>query len=205
MNEFVRRAYDRAGSAYASWKWGKIWDVLEKPSILPAIPTGGRILDAGCGYGRYAPHLAALGLSYWGVDLSNAQIALARSRNSLMRTRFAVADICKLPFIDATFDAILLTRVLNHGMAGETVAAELARVLRPGGLLVATDFSARHSYSEPRIVTDAGAVVLPTRRYPRCALLDKLRANAIQTLSIKELLGPTSRPLLDVIVARKAA
>src|SRR5688500_10747084 len=96
---------------------------------------GGRlkVLDAGCGTGGNSAHLRAYG-DVTGIDFSAHALALARERPGL---RLARASVESLPFPDASFDLVLSNDVLCHlGVASDARAvAELARVLRPGGVL----------------------------------------------------------------------
>jgi ubiquinone/menaquinone biosynthesis C-methylase UbiE len=114
----------------------------ESYDLLGAAP-GRRILDVGCGLGDDAAALAGLvapGGTVVGVDGSRAMIAAARGRHSGVEgLSFEVADAAALPFDDASFDACRVDRVLQHIADPSPVAREMARVLRPGGVLVAFD------------------------------------------------------------------
>ncbi|MFO0955899.1 MAG: methyltransferase domain-containing protein [Isosphaeraceae bacterium] len=104
---------------------------------------GRRLLDVGCGLGDDAAAMAALvapGGSVVGIDGSRAMIEAARARHgSLAGLTFEVADAAALPFDDASFDACRIDRVLQHIADPAPAVREMARVLRPGGLLVAYD------------------------------------------------------------------
>ncbi|WP_165250922.1 methyltransferase domain-containing protein [Paludisphaera soli] len=110
--------------------------------LLGAGP-GRRILDVGCGLGDDASALARLaapGGSAVGVDSSRAMIEAARARHGEVEgLTFEVADAAALPFDDASFDACRIDRVLQHVADPGPVVREMARVLRPGGVLVAYD------------------------------------------------------------------
>lgn len=91
------------------------------------------LLDAGCGTGGNLPYLGRRGRAV-GVDLSEHALRLARSRGS----KVARAALAALPFADGIFDAVVSFDVLYHRWVADDAAAarELARVLRPGGLLL---------------------------------------------------------------------
>ena len=114
----------------------------ESYDLLGAVP-GRRILDVGCGLGDDAAALARLvtpGGTVVGVDGSRAMIEAARRRyGGVEGLTFEVADAAAMPFDDASFDACRVDRVLQHVADPTPVIREMARVLRPGGLLVAYD------------------------------------------------------------------
>jgi SAM-dependent methyltransferase len=100
------------------------------------LPQRGELLDLGCGDGR------TLGLwlrdrvsRYIGVDVSETAVARARSLGLDART---IQDASVLPFDDASFDAVVSIEVLEHLFAPHEAAAEVHRVLQPGGVFVAT-------------------------------------------------------------------
>ncbi|MEV0265592.1 methyltransferase domain-containing protein [Streptomyces sp. NPDC050617] len=112
------------------------------PELLAAhLPVDGRILDYGCGYGRLVLELTASGYrDVRGVDPSAALIARGlAARPELRLTRMGAPP---LPFADASFDAALLFAVLTSApdpVAQESAVAELARLVRPGGVVYVSD------------------------------------------------------------------
>ncbi|MFO0889993.1 MAG: methyltransferase domain-containing protein [Isosphaeraceae bacterium] len=114
----------------------------ESYGLLGASP-GRRILDVGCGLGEDAAALAALvapGGAVVGVDSSRAMIEAARERHGgVAGLSFEVAEAASLPFEDASFDACRVDRVLQHVADPAPAVRDMARVLRPGGVLVAYD------------------------------------------------------------------
>lgn len=91
------------------------------------------ILDAGCGTGGNSAHLRRYG-RVTGIDFSADALTLAAERPGL---RLGRASVEAVPFADNTFDLVLSNDVLCHlGVASDASALrELARVLRPGGVL----------------------------------------------------------------------
>ena len=114
----------------------------ESYGMLGAAP-GRRLLDVGCGLGDDAATLAGLvapGGAVVGVDGSRAMVEAARGRHGGVEgLSFEVADVAALPFDDASFDACRVDRVLQHVADPAPAVREMARVLRPGGVLVAYD------------------------------------------------------------------
>jgi SAM-dependent methyltransferase len=98
-----------------------------------------RILDAACGNGRYSKFLlrhADPDAVLTSFDLSPRMLQRARSRLRSDRVTHAVADLTRLPYADAGFDAVVCGWVLEHLPDPRPGLRELARVLRPGGKLL---------------------------------------------------------------------
>jgi ubiquinone/menaquinone biosynthesis C-methylase UbiE len=104
---------------------------------LSGLPPGARVVDLGCGSGVFANLLQRRGYRCSGVDLSPKMIAIARAKFSGIE--FIEGDIERLPFADASFDGVLLSGVLHHLPDRSRCAAEVFRILRPGGKFVAFD------------------------------------------------------------------
>ncbi|HEY6150558.1 MAG TPA: methyltransferase domain-containing protein [Gaiellaceae bacterium] len=101
--------------------------------VLRLLGVGpGRLLDVGCGGGAHAVAFAERGWTVTGVDLSHAQLELARARG----VDVVEADATALPFEDASFDAAVSTFTHTDLEDFPAVLRETARVLRPEGRLV---------------------------------------------------------------------
>ena len=112
---------------------------------LLGLPFGARVLDAPCGWGRHARLLAQAGCDVMAVDLSPDLLRRAVTpetgyEGELVPPAYAAADIRLLPFMDASFDAVLnvFTSLGLFLSDDEDIAAlrEARRVLRPGGALL---------------------------------------------------------------------
>jgi SAM-dependent methyltransferase len=115
---------------------------------------GNRILDVGCGEGLAEVSLARLQLSQIrlaGVDLVLSKVEQARREASSHNERvlLAAGDAVRLPFRSGCFDSTFCIAVLQHLTDVESAVAELARVTRPNGRVVAVepDNAARYVYS----------------------------------------------------------
>ena len=98
-----------------------------------------RLLDAGCGNGRYSRFLlrrADPDAVLAACDLSPRMLRRARTRLKSDRVGHVVADLTRLPYADAVFDAAVCGWVLEHLPDPRLGLHELARVLRPGGKLL---------------------------------------------------------------------
>ncbi len=100
-------------------------------------PTGLRWIDVGCGNGAFTEVLIARAApaAVTGIDPSDGQIAYARSRPGAAMAKFQVGDAQSLPFADDSFDAASMALVIAFVDDANKAAAEMARVVRPGGLV----------------------------------------------------------------------
>ena len=109
-------------------------------SMAPLSP-GVRALDLACGTGDITFALAEGGARSVGLDITARMVELARGkRPSAPNPGFLVGDMMALPFGDATFDVITTGYGIRNVPVIAEAAAEMARVLRPGGVLLSLDF-----------------------------------------------------------------
>src|SRR5215210_1803016 len=95
------------------------------------VRDGARVIDVGCGTGALCAAAAARGARPTGVDLAEGMLAAARRAHPALE--FVAGDAEALPCGDGGFDAALGAFVVNHVPHPERAAAELRRVLAPGG------------------------------------------------------------------------
>jgi SAM-dependent methyltransferase len=129
-----------------AWIHGEEAWVEALAAVAEARPQ--RVLDAGCGYGRFARVVAAPVVV--GVDSAPAMVERARSQGIDARE----ADIQDLPFGDGEFDVVVSNWALYHLANLDRGLAELARVLRPGGRFVGI-------YNRERHLEELWSVVYP--------------------------------------------
>jgi SAM-dependent methyltransferase len=103
------------------------------------LGVGARVLDVGCGTGRWLERTREAGMVPVGVDRTPAMLAIAAER--LPGCLLAAAEAQRLPFADASFDGVFAVTVLQHIPWAEQAQAlrEMARVLRPGAPLLLFD------------------------------------------------------------------
>jgi SAM-dependent methyltransferase len=154
----LRRARDGGTDPYA-------W-------LAAAVPVRARVLDLGCGSGPLLPELA--GRSWIGLDASAAELAAARDARArpLLRARAAA-----IPLRDASVDMVACSMSLMVTIPLPLVITEIARVLRPGGLLVATIPAAGPLHMRDRMVV-AGLLAALGRApaYPAGSALPRIPA-----------------------------
>jgi demethylmenaquinone methyltransferase/2-methoxy-6-polyprenyl-1,4-benzoquinol methylase len=121
---------------------------------LAGIAPGERALDVACGTGDIALRLQALGAEVVGLDLTPAMLLLAKRRPGAARVAYLAGDIGALPFRDATIDVVTAGYALRNVADLDAGIRELARVVRPGGRLLALDFN-RPAFPPVRLAYEA--------------------------------------------------
>jgi SAM-dependent methyltransferase len=122
--------YDEPGNGLIDLEQPLVWKILD------ALPAG-VALDAACGTGRHAAHLASLGHRVIGVDCSPGM--LAKARDKIPSGEFYEGDLHQLPVPDNHLDVVVCALALTHVLDLQPVLAEFARVLRTGGHLVISE------------------------------------------------------------------
>jgi SAM-dependent methyltransferase len=156
------------------------WWFLGRRKVLGALldglelREGLRILDVGCGTGGNFPFLAGYG-EVEGCDYSEEAIRFCRLRGG---TPVQEASIYELPYEDGSFDLVTCLDVIEHLRFDLPAFRELARVLKPGGHLLAT-LPAR-----PRLYSDFDCVAGHLRRYTLQQIRMLLREGGFETLRL---------------------
>lgn len=120
-------------------------DVAEDFAQLKAVKrflqphAGQRILDAGCARGRFTRHIAKTGAQVFGVDLTWTFVQSAKT--TIPAATFTSGSLSALPFADNTFDSVYCVEVLEHLPDTRLALSEMARVIKPGGMLLVIDKS----------------------------------------------------------------
>ena len=107
------------------------------------IAPDARVLDVACGTGNLAIPLARMGAIVTGVDIAANLLVQARERAAAegLSATFDEGDAEALPYADGSFDAVVTMFGAMFAPRPEMVAAELARVLKPGGLLAMANWN----------------------------------------------------------------
>lgn len=141
FHDIIQRLHFAHGQSYdrhAGWKLrGMYRRVAEE--IAAAVPSGGVVLDAGCGTGRLAVEIAGRrpDVRVRGIDLERGMVEVAtrhaKREGVIDRVKFTIADLARLPLSDDSVDLVVSTASLHHWTDVDAVIASLDRVLRPGG------------------------------------------------------------------------
>jgi ubiquinone/menaquinone biosynthesis C-methylase UbiE len=148
----------RRASAYTGAHTALDARVPAVAAVVEARPA--RVLEVGCGWGELAEWLARdTAAQVVAVDLSERMVELARARG----VDAQVGDVQELPFADGSFDVAVAAWMLYHVPDLDRGLSELARVLRPGGILVAVTNS-RYHLLELRELVGSGPSTLSFNR-----------------------------------------
>jgi SAM-dependent methyltransferase len=109
---------------------------FERALTMADIPAGARVLDVGCGTGRWIRRYEELGFHASGVDATLSMLRVAREHDTV--APLVVGEAYCLPFRDAIFDSISDITVVQHIPVSlqKQALGEMMRVLKPGGCLI---------------------------------------------------------------------
>lgn len=122
-------------------RWSRL---LAVPFLdFSGVPSGGRVLDAGCGTGSLTLALAAspAPAAIEALDFEESFVAALRSRTADPRISARRGDVCALPYGDGAFDAVYSLLVLHFVSDPQQAMRDMRRVLRPGAAAAAAVWS----------------------------------------------------------------
>ena len=124
------KVYERMMGRWSKLAGRVFLDWLEAPPNL-------RWIEVGCGNGAFTEELIArcAPAAVSAIDPSEGQLAFARTRPGATLARFQIGDAQALPFADRSFDAAAMALVITFVPDPAKTVAEMARVVRPGGLV----------------------------------------------------------------------
>jgi SAM-dependent methyltransferase len=160
--EFERAGWERAALRYEEY-WTDTVLFVEPLLDAAVVRAGSRLLDVACGPGFVSEAAAARGAQPVGMDIANAMVERARMRCPDLT--FVVGDALRLPFPDASFDAVTMNFGILHVSQPERALAEAHRVPAPGGRLAFTTWvaegNAEDEITEAALAANAIAVKGP--------------------------------------------
>jgi ubiquinone/menaquinone biosynthesis C-methylase UbiE len=136
-----RAYYDEFAARYEDARHAGYHALIDRLEIdlVRRYGEGARVLEAGCGTGLILGAVARFAHSAVGIDLSPGMLEKAHHRG----LRVANASVTHLPFADETFDVAYSFKVLAHVEAIGDALREMARVVRPGGHVIAEFYNTR--------------------------------------------------------------
>jgi SAM-dependent methyltransferase len=128
--DYQQQRYRSLDQAWVNWREQHLLAQLLTQCQL----AKGTVLDVPCGYSRFAPLYARLGIIALGADVSYDMAHLAAANHAWHgQERWLCADVLALPFTDSVFDGVLCIRLLHHRYSDaerQRILGELARVSR---------------------------------------------------------------------------
>jgi SAM-dependent methyltransferase len=130
----------------AAHDWAQLQEPTHRPYWIATLAVmrvgkGTRFLDAGCGAGGASVLAAERGAKVTGIDAAPALLAIAREQ--VPTGQFRLGDLEKLPFADASFDAILAANSVQFTKDPVAALGELRRVCAAGGLVAVVSWGAQ--------------------------------------------------------------
>lgn len=160
-NRFARTQLDSANGTTRSRD-----TFLQKTGWTLGELAGRRVLDAGCGMGRFAEICADAGAEIHAIDLSTAVEAAARNFGGRPNVHLYQADIMRLPFAPGTFDYVYSIGVLHHTPNTRKAFLNLAPLVKPGGRISIWVYS-----KKLRVFLGSEVLRIVTPRLPKKVLL----------------------------------
>ncbi|HLG80765.1 MAG TPA: class I SAM-dependent methyltransferase [Bradyrhizobium sp.] len=172
--------------------------------------AGRTVLEIGCGTGLNTEHLAQFASHVVGLDFSQGMLAVARQRLQGIPVDLRRHDLSiPLPLADASLDLVLESLVLEHIENLASLFREVARVLKPGGLLLASEL---HPYRQllgrqARFVTGCEGkdeVRIEAFGHTISELVNLAVSASLRIVELQETYDPSGEPRLFSFVATKA-
>lgn len=147
-SEAWEKDYAKRGAIWS----GSVWH-------LPPLPPGSRVLELGCGNGKSLAGMCSRSWEVTAIDFSSCAVRMCRQHfTDAHPGTLCVADARFLPFRPGLFDGVIATHVLSHMYSGDRTRAalEAARMLKTGGTLSFSGFSAEDFRSHKGMVVEPG-------------------------------------------------
>ncbi|TML23982.1 MAG: methyltransferase domain-containing protein [Actinobacteria bacterium] len=173
--------YDRMGTVLSLGQ-----DPLWRRFLVSRLPPKGHVLDVATGTGLVAAELLQRGFEVTGVDQSVEMLAVANQRLD-GSVELVEASAESLPFPDCSFDHLTFTYLLRYVDEPGAVLSELARVVRPGGVVASLEFGVPRGPARPLWDGYVGSIRSFCERYPLGRQLELWRAAGLHDLQARRL------------------
>lgn len=157
---YVKNVYSKIASHFSDtrngYKWNWVTDFIDK------LPSNSIILDIGCGNGRNMEN--SKNKYFIGIDNCAEFVSICRSKN----LNIINADMCDLPFIDNSFDAIISIASFHHLDNKERrvkALKEMRRVLKKDGLILMSVWSINQPTKSKRVFKNYGDTIVPWNKF----------------------------------------
>lgn len=139
-SEYLEHKYVRNSGSFMALRKERARDILLK-YVAPSFNEGFEFLDCGCGPGILLDILSKYKICYWGIDLSEEMLKLARKQaevdsSILVQKHFLRGDVENLPFKSDSFDAVASLGVIEYLQEDDCLLTEIARITKPNGYLL---------------------------------------------------------------------
>lgn len=141
MTDEIRRAYTEEAKIYDGARFeskvGKFYYEIEKSRILEWL-KGPKVLELGCGTGRYIVPFSKLGFDCTGIDITPAMLKVAegKAKKIGVAPKLMLMDAHDLGFKDGTFDSVFCDRTFKMFRDPIRALSEAYRVLKPHGRII---------------------------------------------------------------------
>ena len=149
-SEYLEHKYAKNGNSFMALRRERASELLST-HVAPSFNESFRFLDCGCGPGILVDVLAGHKIDYWGIDISEEMLKLAKRQPGngpaiSGQKHLTRGDVESLPFRSGSFDAAASLGVIEYLEADDRLLAEMARIVKPEGyLLIAV--TSRSSYN----------------------------------------------------------
>ncbi len=113
-----------------------------------------KVLEIACGTGLISNHTANVSKAYIAIDFSENMLIQAQKHKKAGQLHYMKADACALPFENHSFDVVIIANALHIIPHAEKVLAEIARVLKSGGILIAPNFIHENLNRKAKFMSD---------------------------------------------------
>jgi ubiquinone/menaquinone biosynthesis C-methylase UbiE len=170
----------------ASDERNRYWIQLYHSTAAQADLTGMHVLEVSCGHGGGASYLmrTLAPAAYTGLDFNADGIAFCLRRHELPGLDFVHGDAQELPLTDQSVDAVINVEASHAYGHLPRFLTEVARVLRPGGHFLYTDFRGRHEIPGWEAALDDAPLRLLAQREINSEVVRGMEKNAQQSLDL---------------------